>query len=123
MIGKYLKTNPKVSSLIAFGTAICGGSAIAAMAPVLKSSDEETAVSLATIFTLNSVALFTFPLIGHYFNLTQSEFGLWAALAIHDTSSVVGASAAYGSSALALATTVKLTRAVWIAPIVLGMAG
>lgn len=119
LIGKYLKTNGKVALLIAFGTAICGGSAIAAMAPVIRASDEETAVSLATVFTLNSAALFAFPLIGHYFNLTQREFGMWAALAIHDTSSVVGAAAVYGSSALAVATTVKLTRAVWIAPIAL----
>ncbi|MHB9095871.1 MAG: YeiH family protein [Eubacteriales bacterium] len=122
LLGRFLKTNSNISSLISFGTAICGGSAIAAMAPVIQASDEETAVSLATVFTLNSIALFIFPYIGHIFHLNQREFGLWAALAIHDTSSVVGAAALYGSSALAIATTVKLARAVWIAPVALGTA-
>lgn len=122
VIGKYLAVNNNVSTLISFGTAICGGSAIAAMAPVLKSDNEETAVSLATVFTLNAIALFIFPSIGHLLDMGQEQFGLWAALAIHDTSSVVGAAAAYGTDALATATTVKLTRAVWIAPIALGVA-
>jgi uncharacterized integral membrane protein (TIGR00698 family) len=122
LLGKFLKVSSKTSQLISFGTAICGGSAIAALAPVIKAKHEEIAVSLATIFTLNSVALLLFPFIGHLLHLDQHAFGLWAALAIHDTSSVVGAGASYGASALATATTVKLTRALWIAPIVLGYA-
>jgi uncharacterized integral membrane protein (TIGR00698 family) len=120
LLGKLLKVKSNTSQLISFGTAICGGSAIAAMAPVLKAKDEEIAVSLATIFTLNSVALILFPFVGHLMHLSQESFGLWAALAIHDTSSVVGASASFGATALAIATTVKLTRALWITPVVLG---
>ena len=102
--------------LISFGTAICGGSAIAAMAPVIKAKDHEVAVALGIVFLLNGIGLLLFPAIGHYFELTQQQFGLWAALAIHDTSSVVGASATYGAVALSIATTVKLTRAMWIIP-------
>jgi len=120
LIGRLLKTDPNTSALISFGTAICGGSAIAAMAPVLKAKDDEIAVSLATVFTLNSVALLLFPAVGHLLRLDQALFGTWAGLAIHDTSSVVGAAASYGSRALAVGTTVKLTRAVWITPIVIG---
>jgi len=122
LLGKLFKTGENTSALISFGTAICGGSAIAAMAPVLEARDDETAVALATVFTLNSVALLLFPLIGHLLKLDQSVFGTWAGLAIHDTSSVVGAAAAYGSQALAVGTTVKLTRAIWITPIVIGAA-
>ncbi|MGA7400774.1 MAG: putative sulfate exporter family transporter [Candidatus Sulfotelmatobacter sp.] len=103
--------------LISTGTAICGGSAIAAVGPITQASDEEMAVSLGTIFVLNSVALLIFPTIGTVLKLTQSQFGLWAALAIHDTSSVVGAAAKYGAVALAIATTVKLARALWIVPL------
>jgi uncharacterized membrane protein YadS len=103
MLGRMLRTPSRVSALISFGTAICGGSAIAAMAPVINADDEEIAVSLATIFTLNSAALLVFPLLGHIVGLTERQFGLWAALAIHDTSSVVGAASAYGASALAKA--------------------
>lgn len=120
LIGKLLKVNSNTSQLISFGTAICGGSAIAAMAPVLKAKDEETAVSLATIFALNSIALLLFPFVGHVLHLSQQSFGTWAALAIHDTSSVVGATASYGGIALVTGTTVKLTRALWITPVVLG---
>ncbi|PLY04216.1 MAG: putative sulfate exporter family transporter [Desulfuromonas sp.] len=116
-LGKLLGNDRNTSALIAFGTAICGGSAIAAMAPVLKAKNEETAVALATIFTLNSVALLLFPVIGHLLNLGQDLFGTWAGLAIHDTSSVVGAAAAYGEKALSVGTTVKLTRTIWIAPV------
>ncbi|MCK5916495.1 MAG: putative sulfate exporter family transporter [Deltaproteobacteria bacterium] len=116
-LGKLFKVAKNTSSLIAFGTAICGGSAIAAMAPVIQADDNETAVSLATVFTLNAVALLIFPTIGHLLGLTQHQFGLFAALAIHDTSSVVGAAATFGATALAIGTTVKLTRALWIAPI------
>jgi uncharacterized integral membrane protein (TIGR00698 family) len=119
---KVFPTDGKTAALISFGTAICGGSAIAAMAPVLKSEDDETAVALATVFTLNSVALLLFPFLGHLFHLTQYQFGEWAALAIHDTSSVVGAAAAYGPQALDVGTTIKLTRAMWIAPVALGTA-
>ena len=116
LLGKLFKTEKGTSILISFGTAICGGSAIAAMAPVIKAEAEETGVALATIFTLNSAALILFPPLGHLLNMGQREFGLWAALAIHDTSSVVGAAAAYGTLALAIGTTVKLTRALWIMP-------
>lgn len=116
LLGKLFKTPHRTSSLISFGTAICGGSAIAAMAPVIKAEPEETGVALATVFTLNSIALLLFPPLGHLFNMGQHQFGLWSALAIHDTSSVVGAAAAYGSTALAIGTTVKLTRALWIMP-------
>lgn len=119
ILGRWFKVRRKTAALIAFGTAICGGSAIAAMAPVLQADDDDIAVALATVFTLNAVALFAFPHIGHAFGLDQRQFGLWAALAIHDTSSVVGAGAVYGSQALAIATTVKLARAAWIAPMTL----
>jgi uncharacterized integral membrane protein (TIGR00698 family) len=108
--------------LISVGTAICGGSAIAAVGPISNASDEQMAVSLGTVFMLNSVALLTFPQIGAALKLTQNQFGLWAALAIHDTSSVVGAAAKYGAVALAVGTTVKLARALWIVPMSLGTA-
>jgi uncharacterized integral membrane protein (TIGR00698 family) len=117
LAGKLLHVGPKASYLITTGTAICGGSAIAAVAPVLQANDEEISVSMGTVFFLNSVALLIFPPIGHALHLTQNQFGLWAALAIHDTSSVVGASAAYGAQALAIGTTVKLARALWIVPV------
>lgn len=116
LLGKLFKTPQRTSTLISFGTAICGGSAIAAMAPVIKAEAEETGVALATVFTLNSIALILFPPIGHLLEMGQRQFGLWSALAIHDTSSVVGAAAAYGGLALAVGTTVKLTRALWIMP-------
>lgn len=121
-LGKVFNTNRNTSALISFGTAICGGSAIAAMAPVLKAEDDETAVALATVFTLNSVALLLFPVVGHTLHLSQNLFGTWAGLAIHDTSSVVGAAASYGAHALAIGTIVKLTRAIWIIPVVIGTA-
>ena len=117
LIGKWLKIDRNTSSLIASGTAICGGSAIAAMAPVINAGDKEISVALGTVFILNSVALFVFPPLGHYFGLSQSQFGLWSAIAIHDTSSVVGAASRYGAEALRIATTVKLTRAMWIIPL------
>ena len=116
LLGRLFKTPQRTSTLISFGTAICGGSAIAAMAPVIKAEGEETGVALATIFTLNSIALILFPPLGHLLGMGQQQFGLWSALAIHDTSSVVGAAAAYGGLALAIGTTVKLTRALWIMP-------
>jgi len=119
LIGKLLNVNPKTSALISSGTAICGGSAIAAVAPAIDAETDEISVSLGTIFILNSVALLTFPFVGKFFNLTQNQFGVWAAIAIHDTSSVVGASQAFGAEALAVATTVKLARALWIAPVAL----
>ncbi|MGE0156465.1 MAG: YeiH family protein [Geobacter sp.] len=117
--GRLFKTPQRTSMLISFGTAICGGSAIAAMAPVIKAESEETGVALATVFTLNSIALILFPPLGNLLGMGQQQFGLWSALAIHDTSSVVGAAAAYGGLALAVGTTVKLTRALWIMPSVL----
>ncbi|MGO3786648.1 MAG: YeiH family protein [Pseudoalteromonas prydzensis] len=116
ILTQVFKLNRNTGVLISFGTAICGGSAIAAMAPVIKAKDHEVAVALGVVFLLNGVGLLLFPTIGHYFELSQQQFGLWAALAIHDTSSVVGASAAYGAVALSIATTVKLTRAMWIIP-------
>jgi uncharacterized integral membrane protein (TIGR00698 family) len=108
--------------LISTGTAICGGSAIAAVGPITEATDEEMAVALGTVFVLNSVALLIFPTIGTALKMTQPQFGLWAALAIHDTSSVVGAAAKYGTVALAIATTVKLARALWIVPLSVGTA-
>ena len=114
---KLLKVNRDTSYLISSGTAICGGSAIAAVGPVIKAKDSDMSVALATIFVLNAIALFIFPIFGHWLSLTQQEFGTWAAIAIHDTSSVVGAGAAYGEEALQVATTIKLTRALWIIPL------
>jgi uncharacterized integral membrane protein (TIGR00698 family) len=116
-IGKLLKVEKKTSYLISTGTAICGGSAIAAVSPIIKSDEKETSTALGIVFILNSIALFLFPLIGHLLNLTQHQFGVWAAIAIHDTSSVVGAAAQYGPEALQTATTIKLERALWIIPI------
>jgi len=116
-LGKLLQVRGNSSFLITTGTAICGGSAIAAIGPILQADEEEMAVSLATIFIFNSVALLIFPPIGNALHLSQSQFGLWAALAIHDTSSVVGATAKYGPIALAVGTTVKLARALWIVPL------
>ncbi len=121
-LGVLLKVKRKPAFLISTGTAICGGSAIAAVGPVAGASAEEMAISLGTIFVLNSVALLTFPFIGAFFHLSQTQFGLWAALAIHDTSSVVGAAAKYGAVALAVGTTVKLARALWIVPLTLATA-
>jgi uncharacterized integral membrane protein (TIGR00698 family) len=122
VLGKLLQVGKTQSLLISFGTAICGGSAIAAMGPVLNANEEEMAVSLGTVFVLNSLALLLFPLIGHLMNFSQMQFGLWAALAIHDTSSVVGAGAKYGPTALAVGTTVKLARALWIVPLAIATA-
>ena len=116
---KLLKVNRDTSYLISSGTAICGGSAIAAVGPVIKAKDSDMSVALATIFVLNAIALFIFPILGQWLGLTQQEFGTWAAIAIHDTSSVVGAGAAYGEEALQVATTIKLTRALWIIPLAL----
>ncbi len=120
LLGRLFKVDKNTAALVSFGTAICGGSAIAAMVPVLKAKDDEAAVALATVFALNSVALLLFPLVGHLLHLDQRVFGTWAGLAIHDTSSVVGAASAYGAQALAVGTTVKLTRAIWITPVVIG---
>ncbi|MFP5246318.1 MAG: YeiH family protein [Thermoanaerobaculia bacterium] len=121
-LGRAMHVGRGTAHLIASGTAICGGSAIAAVGPVIGASDEEMSVSLGTVFILNSIALFLFPAIGHALQLTQPQFGVWSAIAIHDTSSVVGAAAAYGAEALQIATTVKLTRALWIVPLTLGTA-
>ena len=121
-LGKFLRIGGNASYLITAGTAICGGSAIAAIGPILHADDEEMAVSLGTVFILNSIALLAFPPIGNILHLTQSQFGLWAALAIHDTSSVVGAAAKYGAQALVVGTTVKLARALWIVPLALATA-
>lgn len=116
---RLLKVNRNTSYLISSGTAICGGSAIAAVGPVIKAKDSDMSVALATIFVLNAVALFVFPVFGHWIGLDQQQFGTWAAIAIHDTSSVVGTGAAYGEEALQVATTIKLTRALWIIPLAL----
>jgi uncharacterized integral membrane protein (TIGR00698 family) len=115
--GYLLHVGKKSAFLISAGTAICGGSAIAAVGPIAEASEEEMAVSLGTVFILNSVALFLFPVVGYAFHMTQAQFGLWSALAIHDTSSVVGATAKYGATALAIGTTIKLARALWIVPL------
>ena len=117
LMGKFLKIEKKTSYLISAGTAICGGSAIAAISPVIKAEEKQISVALGTIFILNSIALFVFPLIGHNLHLSQTQFGLWCAIAIHDTSSVVGAASKYGTQALEIATTVKLARALWIMPV------
>ena len=119
-LGKLFAVRNRISFLISAGTAICGGSAIAAVAPIANASEEEIAVSLGTVFLLNSVALVAFPAIGTLLHMTQTQFGLWSALAIHDTSSVVGASAKFGAVALAVGTTVKLARALWIVPVSVG---
>jgi uncharacterized integral membrane protein (TIGR00698 family) len=120
-LARWLKVERDAGLLISVGTAICGGSAIAAVAPVLRARDHEISVALATVFLLNAVALVIFPPIGHAAGLGQEAFGLWSALAIHDTSSVVGAGLAYGPRALEVATTVKLVRALWIVPLTLGI--
>ena len=119
LIAKAIKLETTTAYLISSGTAICGGSAIAAVAPAIKAKDEQIGLALATVFVLNSVALFVFPVIGHALNLDQHTFGTWAAIAIHDTSSVVGAASAYGEEALTTATTLKLARALWIIPVAL----
>lgn len=116
-LGCLIQVNKKASFLISAGTAICGGSAIAAVGPIADANEEEMAVSLGAVFILNSIALFLFPLIGAALHLSQTQFGLWSALAIHDTSSVVGATSKYGATALAVGTTVKLARALWIVPL------
>lgn len=119
ILARWLNVSKVTGFLVSCGTAICGGSAIAAMSPVVKARNDESAVALATVFTLNAIALLLFPLVGHLFDLSQHQFGVWAGMAIHDTSSVVGAAASYGREALETATTVKLTRAMWIAPLAL----
>ena len=117
LLGRIIGVGRISGFLISAGTAICGGSAIAAVGPISNASDEEMAVSLGTVFVLNSVALLAFPVIGSALHLTQTQFGLWSALAIHDTSSVVGATAKFGAIALVVGTTVKLARALWIVPL------
>ncbi|MBG6110193.1 putative integral membrane protein (TIGR00698 family) [Flavobacterium sp. CG_9.10] len=117
LMGKFLKIEKKTSFLISAGTAICGGSAIAAISPVIKAEEKQISVALGTIFILNSIALILFPVIGHALHLSQTQFGMWCAIAIHDTSSVVGAASKYGPHALEVAATVKLARALWIIPV------
>ncbi|WP_326982948.1 putative sulfate exporter family transporter [Chryseobacterium sp. MYb264] len=116
-LGKFFKLERPLSYLISVGTAICGGSAIAATSPIIKPSTKQISLALAIIFTLNSIALFVYPAIGHWLHLSQEQFGLWCAIGIHDTSSVVGAASKYGNEALKVATTVKLARALWIIPV------
>ena len=117
LLGRWMRIDKKTACLIATGTAICGGSAIAAVAPAIDAKDKQISVALGTVFILNAVALFIFPVIGHVLGLSQVQFGTWAAIAIHDTSSVVGAGSRYGPQALEVATTVKLARALWIIPV------
>ena len=117
LLGKILQVEKKTTLLISSGTAICGGSAIAAVSPIIEAENYQISFSLIVVFVLNGVALILFPILGHYFNMSQESFGNWAAIAIHDTSSVVGAGAAYGDKALEVATTVKLIRALWIIPL------
>ncbi len=121
MLGAVIRTRRDTSLLVTVGTAICGGSAIAAVAPVIRAKSDEVSVALATVFFLNAIALFIFPWIGHHAGLSQVQFGVWSALAIHDTSSVVGAAMQYGARALEVATTIKLTRALWIVPVTLAI--
>lgn len=116
-VGKSLKIERPLSFLISVGTAICGGSAIAATSPIIKPQPKQISLALAIVFTLNSIALFLYPAVGHMLHLTQEQFGLWCAIGIHDTSSVVGAASKYGNEALKIATTVKLARALWIIPV------
>lgn len=122
VVGKALKVEKNTTLLISSGTAICGGSAIAAVAPVLDAKDNQISFSLAVIFVLNAVGLFIFPVIGHWLDMDHTHFGYWAAIAIHDTSSVVGACSAYGEKALQVGTTVKLVRTLWIIPLALCIA-
>ncbi len=122
LLTKLLKVDSKIGILISSGTAICGGSAIAAIAPVIGSKNSQTSFALVVIFVLNALALFIFPVIGHYSEMSQVEFGIWAAIAIHDTSSVVGAAAIFGEEALQVATTIKMIRALWIVPLSLFIA-
>lgn len=122
LLGRAMHISRNASHLISSGTAICGGSAIAAVGPIVGATDEEMSVSLGTVFILNAIALFIFPPIGVQFGLTQTQFGVWSAIAIHDTSSVVGAASKYGVEALQIATTIKLTRALWIVPLAIGTA-
>lgn len=117
LLTRLLKLDLKLGHLITSGTAICGGSAIAAISPVIKAKSKTISIALGIVFLLNSIALFVFPAIGHFLNLTQEQFGLWCAIAIHDTSSVVGAALGYGDEALRIATTVKLSRTLWIIPL------
>jgi len=117
LLGKLFKIDKKIAQLISSGTAICGGSAIAAIAPIIKANGKQISVSIGIVFLLNALALFIFPVVGHFFELTQHQFGVWSAIAIHDTSSVVGAANEYGNEALQTATTVKLARALWILPV------
>lgn len=117
ILGKLLGIDKKTAHLISCGTAICGGSAIAAIAPVMKAGEKQVSAALGIIFLLNALALFIFPAVGHGLHLTQQQFGLWSAIAIHDTSSVIGAANKYGEEALQIATTVKLSRALWIIPV------
>lgn len=117
LFARMLKVNKQTTHLVSSGTAICGGSAIAAVAPVINASDRDISVSLGIVFMLNAVGLFLFPLLGYAFDLSEQEFGLWSAIAIHDTSSVVGAATTYGEEALKVATVVKLARALWIIPL------
>ncbi len=119
LLGKLFKVEKIISYLISVGTAICGGSAIAAISQVVEADEKDISISIGTVFILNAVALFIFPPIGEYFGLTQEQFGIWAAIAIHDTSSVVGAAAQYGNESLLIATTIKLARALWIIPMAL----
>jgi uncharacterized integral membrane protein (TIGR00698 family) len=121
LIGKLLKMEEDTSLLVTVGTAICGGSAIAAVSSTIRAKSHEISVALATVFFLNATALFIFPVLGHLLNLNELQFGLWSALAIHDTSSVVGAAIQYGSHAVEIATTVKLARALWIIPVSLAV--
>lgn len=122
LAGKWLNLSKNSSVLISVGTAICGGSAIAAMSPILNAEEKEVSMSFGIVFLLNAAALLLFPVIGHALAMSQEQFGLWSAIAIHDTSSVVGAAQTYGNKALQLATTVKLERALWIIPIAIGSA-
>ncbi len=117
LLATVFKVKGNTATLISVGTAICGGSAIAAVAPVIHADSDDISVSMGAVFTLNAIALFLFPWVGRHLHMLPEQFGLWSALAIHDTSSVVGASSLFGEKALMIATTVKLSRALWILPL------
>jgi len=122
LVGRWLGIAPKTSALVSVGTAICGGSAIAAVGSVIGAAEGEMTVAMGTIFLLNAVALYVFPLLGHALHLSPAQFGTWAGIAIHDVSSVVGAASHYDPEALQVATAVKLSRSLWIVPVSFGAA-
>ena len=122
LIGRVLGVSTKLAYLLSSGTAICGGTAIAAVGPAIKAKPEELTTAITIVFLLNALAVIFFPIVGDFFNLSEQEFGAWAALAIHDTASVIGAASMMGEEAIEVAATLKVTRTLWIIPLVVGSA-